>query len=181
MIEFYQDPTLTIGPAIMRSILNRFMDGMAGVKIAVNVFLDEADTSQYALTGQVVQQYLEVSLAESEDPEEELLDVRAPANGPEKRSGEKPESFAQHRRSDHGRDDGLLCLLHRHIHSAKHSQGGRGAHPAALVHHAHIAGNHPDRQTPIRVHDRFVQVIVLLVAARLDLRNSMGRLSCLWL
>ena len=59
VIEFYQDPTLTIGPAIMRSILNRFMDGMAGVKIAVNVFLDEADTSEYAMAGQVVQQYLE--------------------------------------------------------------------------------------------------------------------------
>jgi ABC-2 type transport system permease protein len=80
VIEFYQDPTLTIGPAIMRSIMNRFMDGMAGVKIAVNVFLDEADPSQYALTGQVVQQYLKFSLAESDDVAQELLDVRAPAN-----------------------------------------------------------------------------------------------------
>ncbi len=43
VVEFYQDPTLTIGPSIIRSILNRFMDGMSGVKIAVNVFLDEAD------------------------------------------------------------------------------------------------------------------------------------------
>ena len=87
-IEFYQDPTLTIGPAIMRSILNRFMDGMAGVKIAVNVFLDEADSSEYAMAGQVVQQYLEVSLAESDDVEEELLDVRTPANGPDKEAAE---------------------------------------------------------------------------------------------
>jgi ABC-2 type transport system permease protein len=83
VIEFYQDPTLTIGPAIMRSILNRFMDGMAGVKIAVNFFLDEADSSQYAMAGQVVQQYLEVSLAESDDVEKELLDMRAPSNGPQ--------------------------------------------------------------------------------------------------
>jgi ABC-2 type transport system permease protein len=81
VIEFYQDPTLTIGPAIMRSILNRFMDGMAGVKIAVNVFLDEADQSDYALAGQVIDQYLLVSLAQSDDPEGELLDVRAPASG----------------------------------------------------------------------------------------------------
>ncbi len=78
-IEFYQDPTLTIGPAIMKAILNRFMDGMAGVKIAVNVFLDEADESQRGLAGQVVQQYLKVSLAESDDMEEELLEVRSPA------------------------------------------------------------------------------------------------------
>lgn len=88
VIEFYQDPTLTIGPAIMRSILNRFMDGMAGVKIAVNVFLDEADTSEYAKAGQVVQQYLEVSLAENEDAAQELLDVRAPSNGPKDEAAE---------------------------------------------------------------------------------------------
>jgi ABC-type Na+ efflux pump permease subunit len=79
VIEFYQDPTLTIGPAIMRSILNRFMDGMAGVKIAVNVFLDEADSSESALAGQVVQLYLKDSLAESDDPREELLEVRLPS------------------------------------------------------------------------------------------------------
>ncbi len=78
VIEFYQDPTLTIGPAIMRAIMNRFMDGMAGVKIAVNVFRDDADDAHYALVGQVVQQYLEVSLAQSDDVEGELLDVHAP-------------------------------------------------------------------------------------------------------
>ena len=63
VIEFYQDPTLTLGPAIMRSILNRFLDSMGGVSIAVNVFMDEASPSQYGLTGQVVQGYLKTSLA----------------------------------------------------------------------------------------------------------------------
>lgn len=80
VIEFYQDPTLTIGPAVMRSILNRFMNGMSGVKIAVNVFIDEADTSDYAMTGLVVQQYLDDSLALSEDMEGELLDIRVPVS-----------------------------------------------------------------------------------------------------
>lgn len=79
VIEFYQDPTLTIGPAIMRSILNRFLDSMGGIKIALNVFMDEADPAQYALTGQVVQGYLDTSLALSEDLEGELLEVRVPA------------------------------------------------------------------------------------------------------
>jgi ABC-2 type transport system permease protein len=78
-IEFYQDPTLTIGPAIMRSILNRFLDGMAGVKIAVTIFLDEAEAKDYALAGQVVQQYLEISLVQSEDLAEELIEVRSPS------------------------------------------------------------------------------------------------------
>ncbi len=67
VIEFYQDPTVTIGPAIMRSILNRFLDSMGGVKIAVNVFMDESNPSDYALTGQVIHGYLDTSLALSED------------------------------------------------------------------------------------------------------------------
>ncbi len=79
-IEFYQDPTLQIGPEVIRSIMNRFMDGMSGVKIAIQVFLEDAEPESQMLTGQVVQQYLEVSLAESDDVEDELLDVRPPAS-----------------------------------------------------------------------------------------------------
>jgi ABC-2 type transport system permease protein len=79
VIEFYQDPTLTIGPAIMRSILNRFLDSMGGFKIALNVFMDEANPADYALTGQFVQRYMHSSLALNEDLEGELLDVRAPS------------------------------------------------------------------------------------------------------
>jgi ABC-2 type transport system permease protein len=79
VIEFYQDPTLTIGPAIMRSILNRFLDSMAGVKIAINVFMDESNPSDYALTGQVVEGYLNTSLALSENLKGELLEVRSPS------------------------------------------------------------------------------------------------------
>lgn len=54
VIEFYQDPTLTIGPAIMRSILNRFLDSMAGVTIAINVFMNEAAPEDQVFTLQVV-------------------------------------------------------------------------------------------------------------------------------
>jgi ABC-2 type transport system permease protein len=81
-IEFYQDPTLTIGPSIIRSILNRFMDGMAGVKIAINVFMDEAPESDYYLTGDVIQQYLDISLVQTEDLAGTLLDERAPTAAP---------------------------------------------------------------------------------------------------
>ena len=88
VIEFYQDPTLTIGPAIMKSILNRFLDSMGGVKIAVNVFMDQADPAEYALTGRVVRQYLDDSLALSKDLKGELLDVRAPAGIAQNKSEE---------------------------------------------------------------------------------------------
>jgi ABC-2 type transport system permease protein len=88
VIEFYQDPTLTIGPDIIRTIMNRFMDGMAGVKIAVNVFQDEASQEDLAYSGLVVQQYLDTSLALREDPEEDLLDVRAPSSEPQSKAEE---------------------------------------------------------------------------------------------
>ncbi len=75
-IEFYQDPTLTIGPEIIRSILNRFMDGMAGIKIALNVYLDEASASDANLAGPVIQQYLNSSLVQTKDLAAALLDTR---------------------------------------------------------------------------------------------------------
>ena len=80
VIEFYQDPTLTIGPEIIRAIMNRFMDGMSGVKIAVRIFMEDAEPEELMLTGQVVEGYLEVSLAEEDDVEDALLDVRAPSS-----------------------------------------------------------------------------------------------------
>lgn len=80
VIEFYQDPTLTIGPDIIRTILNRFMDSMSGIKIAVNVFQDEASQEDVAYSGLVVQQYLDTSLTLRENPEDDLLDVRTPSS-----------------------------------------------------------------------------------------------------
>jgi ABC-2 type transport system permease protein len=84
VIEFYQDPTLTIGPEIIRAILNRFVDGLGGVKIVVNVFLDEAAPGDEALTEQVVQQYMDLSLTQATDLAEALLDIRAPAATPKR-------------------------------------------------------------------------------------------------
>jgi ABC-2 type transport system permease protein len=88
VIEFYQDPTLTIGPGIIRAILNRFTEGMASVKIAVNVFMDEAPLEKQMYAGEVVTRYLKVSLVQADDPAAKLLDTRAP-------SGSAKEAAAQ--------------------------------------------------------------------------------------
>jgi ABC-2 type transport system permease protein len=80
-IQFYRDPTLTVGPGIIRALLNRFMDGMASVKIAANVFLDEAAPADQALAGQVVEEYMDTSLVETKDLAGELLAVSAPGTG----------------------------------------------------------------------------------------------------
>ena len=77
-IEFYQDPTLTIGPSIVKSIMSRFMDTMSGIKIALDVALEQTETSDYAIVGQVIQQYLDTSSTQTKDLAEALLDIRSP-------------------------------------------------------------------------------------------------------
>ncbi len=83
-IQFYQDPTLTIGPGIVKSILNQFMDGMAGVKIAVDVAMGDGEPTDLSRVGLVVQEYLDTSEVQSEDPEAALLEIRTPAGGQKK-------------------------------------------------------------------------------------------------
>src|SRR3972149_2697221 len=78
VIEFYQDPTLTIGPGIVRSILNQFTDGLAGARVAVEVALQEAGTSDLGLIGEVVQLYSAASPAHAGDAAAQSLDVQAP-------------------------------------------------------------------------------------------------------
>ena len=77
VLEVYQDPTLTLGPAIVRSVLNQFMDGLSGTKIAVNVAVAQTGSSDPVFIGQVVQAYLTAS-AQTRDPAA-LLDVHTPA------------------------------------------------------------------------------------------------------
>ncbi|HEY5670089.1 MAG TPA: ABC transporter permease, partial [Anaerolineales bacterium] len=77
-VEFYQDPTLTISPSIVKSIMNQFMDRISGIKIAVDVALEQIDTADYNLIGQVIQQYLDTSATQSDDLAETLLEVQPP-------------------------------------------------------------------------------------------------------
>lgn len=77
VIEFYQDPTLTLGPAIVRSVLNQFMDGLSGAKIAVNIAIQQTGSSDPAFIGQVVEAYLAAS-SQTRDPAA-LLEVQTPA------------------------------------------------------------------------------------------------------
>ena len=76
-IELYQDPTLTLGPAIVKSILSQFLDGMAGAKIAVNVVARQTGSSDPKLIGSVLQAYLAASPAG--DAAASLLEVHVPA------------------------------------------------------------------------------------------------------
>jgi ABC-2 type transport system permease protein len=80
-VEVYQDPTLTIGPAIVRSVLNQFMDGLSGTKIAVQVAVTQTGSSDPAFIGKVVEAYLTAS-ALTRDPST-LLHVQSPTGSGE--------------------------------------------------------------------------------------------------
>jgi ABC-2 type transport system permease protein len=47
-VILYQDPTLTIGPGIVKDLVNHFMDGFSGAKIAAKVSNSEEAAIQYA-------------------------------------------------------------------------------------------------------------------------------------
>jgi ABC-2 type transport system permease protein len=81
-VEFYQDPTLTIGPSIVKSILSQFMDGLSGIKISLDTVIDVAtDSSEVnpALVSNFIQRYLDSSITQTSDLRETVLDAYIPA------------------------------------------------------------------------------------------------------
>jgi ABC-2 type transport system permease protein len=89
-VEFYQDPTLTIGPEIVKSILSQFMDSLSAVKITVDLALDAAESQNPALVGQVVQEYLDTSNTQTDDLGETFLIVQSPQEKPATEAEQSP-------------------------------------------------------------------------------------------
>lgn len=60
-VTLYKDPTLTIGPSIVKGLVSQFVDGFAGTIIAANVVADQLDarglTADALLTQQVMAKY----------------------------------------------------------------------------------------------------------------------------
>lgn len=81
-LEFYQDPTLTLGPGIVKSILNQFMDGLSGIKIALKLSVEQLEGADAALIGLIIQEILENSPSQSDNISNELLEVRFPGEAP---------------------------------------------------------------------------------------------------
>jgi len=90
-IELYQDPTLTLGPSIVKSIVQQFVDGFAGSQIAAKVATSQLDergvTVSSAMAESVAMQYarwaaaLGQSRGQGMDP---LLEARSPSSAEEK-------------------------------------------------------------------------------------------------
>jgi ABC-2 type transport system permease protein len=88
-VEIYHDPTLTIGPGIVTSIVTQFMDTLVGSKIAAGVAYDQLTAQGATVDAMVLQnvaaQYGEwsASLATSHETSA-LLDIRSPTGKEEK-------------------------------------------------------------------------------------------------
>jgi ABC-2 type transport system permease protein len=87
-IELYQDPTLTIGPAIVGSILNQMVEGFSGTKIGMGVAIDQLNESgiivDNQLAGAIAMQFIQSSGGNgaSEYPgSDSFLEVIAPQAG----------------------------------------------------------------------------------------------------
>lgn len=85
-VALYEDPTLTIAPAIVQDLLRQFVDGFAGAKIATDVtvtqFRQRGIEAEAGLGQEVAQQYaawLESSDHHHGQEDRANLDVRAPA------------------------------------------------------------------------------------------------------
>jgi ABC-2 type transport system permease protein len=85
-VTLYQDPTLTIGPGIVRDLVSQFIDGFAGAKIAVGVASQGLATRglepDQAMMQNVAQQYaawLESSGHQHGDGIPSTLQVQSPA------------------------------------------------------------------------------------------------------
>ncbi len=85
-IEVYHDPTLTIGPGIVKAIVAQFVDALAGSKIAAGVAYEQLSVRGATVDGAVLQdiamRYGEWSaaLAESQGADA-LLAVQSPTGG----------------------------------------------------------------------------------------------------
>jgi ABC-type Na+ efflux pump permease subunit len=85
VLELYTDPTLSLGPAIVRSVLSQFMDRLSGARIAVNLAISTTGLSDPALIGQVMQRYM--AAQPQGDLAASLIETRAPT------ASKPPENF----------------------------------------------------------------------------------------
>lgn len=87
-VEVYHDPTLTLGPGIVKSIVTQFIDTLAGSKIAAGVAYDQLTEQGAMVDGTILQnvamQYGEwaASLSEGQGASA-LLTIRSPVSGEE--------------------------------------------------------------------------------------------------
>ena len=79
-VTLYQDPTLTIGPGIVKDLVNHFMDGFSGTKIAAQVTNSALQQPDPTAVEQATMQYANYLNSSSHDA---ALHVVSPTGGSE--------------------------------------------------------------------------------------------------
>jgi len=59
VVELYRDPTLTIGPAIVGSVVNQIVDGMAAANIGIGVTMSQLAEAGLPITSEIVQEVVD--------------------------------------------------------------------------------------------------------------------------
>jgi ABC-2 type transport system permease protein len=77
-LELYQDPTLTLGPGVVKSILDQLMDSFSGAKIAVEAAATQSQGNDPSQGGTVLQLYLAAASTQAHDTAA-VLETQAPA------------------------------------------------------------------------------------------------------
>lgn len=80
VLELYQDPTLTLGPSIVKSILDQLMDSFSGAKIAMSLAMAQSEEGDSTQAENVLNQYLSAASTQAYDSAT-WLETRAPASG----------------------------------------------------------------------------------------------------
>jgi ABC-2 type transport system permease protein len=83
-VEIYQDPTLTLGPGIVTTIVNQLTDSFSGSKIAVGTTVEQLTEAGIAITPSVINSTIEsyVRAAQQIGGEEGLIETETPAGEP---------------------------------------------------------------------------------------------------
>ncbi|UCC51570.1 MAG: hypothetical protein JSV68_21065, partial [Anaerolineaceae bacterium] len=62
-VELYRDPTLTIGPAIVGSVVSQIVEGMAAANIGIGVTMDQLVEGGVPVTAELVQEVVDATTA----------------------------------------------------------------------------------------------------------------------
>ncbi|MFN2105305.1 MAG: ABC transporter permease [Candidatus Promineifilaceae bacterium] len=94
-VELYSDPTLTIGPAIVSSIVGQIVDGMASTTIGVGVTIERLEAANAEITPEIVQEIIDsYTVAASPQQSSALTRMQAPPGADSGSGGEMAELLA---------------------------------------------------------------------------------------
>jgi len=83
-VEIYQDPTLTLGPGIVTTIVNQLTDSFSGSKIALGTTVEQLTQAGLAITPEVINSTIEkyVRAVQQIGGEEGLIETETPTGAP---------------------------------------------------------------------------------------------------